>query len=347
MTRTVEFVFQVTRDGADYARLYPVQGKGPSLYLDGNKTIGRAMQGSFIDPGPDVNFLTDRIRPEVIIDGVTYPLGELLPAKVDTVITETGHHLSIQAYDQCWLLQTTMIDTMTYFDTGANYTDVIISLLSAAGIGQYMITPSSYTFSRARFDWLPGTSYLTMINDLLDEINYRHIWFDDNGFAIIAPDPDPQDGDIRHILDETQVESLLIRDGSFASDYYSSPNVFIFCCSNFEKTSITATAENNDLNSPISIPRRGRKIYSINQVDEVASQEVLQAIADQAVKRSMLRTESISVKTGILPEFGVNEVVALHINGEMSTCIERGWTMQMAPGGTMTHKMERVVANYG
>ena len=60
----------------------------------------------------------------------------------------------------------------------------------------------------------------------------------------------------------------------------------------------------------------------------------------------MLRTESVSVSTGILPGFGINEAVALNIDGEMSICIERGWTMQMKPGGTMTHKMERVAANY-
>lgn len=346
MTRTVEFIFRVVRGGSDCAELHPIQGQTPSLYLDGNKTISMALQGSFVDPGPDVDFLTDRIRPEVVIDGIAYPLGLLLPAKVETVITETGHHLSIQAYDQCWLLQTAMTEEISSFASGSKYIDAINSLLGSAGIGLALITDCSYTMTRLRQDWLTGTKYLTIINELLDEINYNHIWFDLNGYAVIAPEADPQTGQISHTIDELDVKSLLIRDASVGTDLYSTPNVFICCCSNFDQTSITATATNNDLGSPISVPRRGRKIYSVKQVKEVASQEVLQQIADLELQKSLLRTESITVRTGILPNFGINELVALNINGETSVCIERGWTMQMTPGGTMTHKMERVMANY-
>lgn len=346
MTRTVEFAFHIVRDGADYAMLHPIQNGAPSLYLDGEKNISMALRGDFVDPGPEVNFLTDRIRPEVRIDGIPYPLGILLPVKVETVITETGHHLSIQAYDQCWLLQTTMTEAISNFAINTKYVDVIDSLLDAAGVTTSLITDSSYALTRAREDWMPGTNYLTIVNKLLEEINYNHIWFNLEGVAVAAPDPDPQSVPIRHILNEDDVQTLLIRDANIGSDFYSTPNVFIYCCSNFRKTPITATAINNDMKSPVSVPRRGRKIITVRQVDDVPSQDALQAIADQAMKRSMLRTESISVSTGILPDFGINETVALNINGESSVCIERGWTMQMRPGGTMTHKMERVSANY-
>ena len=346
MTRTVEFRYRIIRDYADYSFIYPIQGGAPSLYLDGSRTISMALRGDFVDPGPEVNFLTDRIRPEVIIDGITYPLGVLLPAKVETVITETGHHLSIQAYDQGWLLQTTMTETISKFASGTKYIEVIDSLLDAAGIGMSLITDSSLTLNRLREDWMPGTNYLSIINELLDEINYRHIWFDMNGYAVIAPDPDPQSAPIRHVLDEKDVKSLLIQNASINSDFYSLPNVFVYCCSNCNHSAITATAINNDLGSPISVPRRGRKIYSVTRVNEVASQDVLQQFADRAMNQSLLRTDSITVSTGIIPDFGINEAVALNIDGEMSTCIERGWTMQLTPGGTMTHKMERVVANY-
>ena len=83
MTRSIEFVFHVTRNDADYAVLHPISGSSPTMFLDESKAIRMSMQGQFVDPGPDVNFLTDRIRPEVIIDGIAYPLGILLPAKVE------------------------------------------------------------------------------------------------------------------------------------------------------------------------------------------------------------------------------------------------------------------------
>lgn len=346
MTRSVEFIFRVIRDGADYTVLHPISGSSPTLFLDEGKTIRMSMQGQFVDPGPDVNFLTDRIRPEVVIDGISHPLGTFLPAKVETVITETGHHLSIQAYDQCWLLQTTSTETATYFASGTKYLDAIDGLLDEIGIGLTLVTDNSYSFTRAREDWLEGTSYLTIINDLLVEMNYSRIWFNLQGFAVLAPEPDPQNGIIAHTLDEDDVRSLLIPNGSINSDFYSTPNVFLYICSNFESSPITATAINNDMGSPISVPRRGRKIYSVNQVNDVPSQAVLQDIADRAMERSLLRTDTISVYTGILPEFELNDLVALKINGELSVCVERGWTMQLAPGGSMVHKMERVSANY-
>ena len=346
MTRTVEFVFNIVRDGADYTMLHPIQSGTPSLYLDGDKTISMALRGDFVDPGPEVNFLSDRIRPEVIIDGIAHPLGLFLPAKVETVITETGHHLSIQAYDQCWLLQTTMTDAITTFANNTKYMSAIDSLLDAAGVTMSMITDNSYTMTRLREDWMPGTNYLSIINGLLEEINYNHVWFNLDGFAVVAPDPDPQNAPVKHVLNEDDVQSLLIRSANVSSDFFSTPNVFVVVCSNCNKASIYATAVNNDMGSPVSVPRRGRKIYSVRQVQEVPSQAVLQQIADQDMNRSLLRTETISVSTGILPDFGINEAVALNIDGEMSICIERGWTMQMKPGGTMTHRMERVMANY-
>lgn len=346
MKRMVEFLFRIIREDADYDLLHPILGSAPTLYLDASKTIHMGMRGDFIDPGGAVNFLTDRIRPIMILDGVEYPLGLLLPAKVNTVIRETGHHLNIQAYDQGWLLQTAALDYRPYYASGTKYVTAIDNLLDAAGIGLSIITDSDLTMSRAREDWMPGTNYLTVINDLLDEMHYSHIWFDLNGTAIAAPDPEPQNTPVSHVIDETDVKSLLIKDATLDTDFYSTPNVFIYMCSNFEKSPMIAEAINNDIGSPVSVPRRGRKIYSVTRVKDVASQTALQEMADDAADRSRLRTDSITVKTGNLPNFGINETVALNINGELSVCVERGWTMQLIPGGTMTHRMERVMANY-
>ena len=342
MIRSVEFIFRITRNDADYAMLYPIEGSPPTLTLAESKTIRMAMNGVFADPGPDVDFLTDRIRPFVVINGTEYPLGVLLPAKVEKIITQTGHHLRIQAYDQSWLLQTTATESEVYFDTGTKYLTAIDSLLESVGIGLAIVTYNDYSFTRTREDWLPGTNYLTIINDLLEEMNYGKIWFNLDGMAVLAPEPDLLTGRVEHILDEDDVSSLLIPDGSISNDLYSTPNVFVYICSNFENSLLSATAINNSLGSPISVPRRKRKIYSINQVKDVPSADVLQDIADKAMNRSLIHTDTITVSTGILPGFGLNELVSRKIDGELSVCIERGWNMKMAPGGTMTHRMERL-----
>ena len=56
MTRTVDTLFRVLRDGADYERIYPVQNGGASQYLDESKTIRMGLKGTFRDPGRSVDF---------------------------------------------------------------------------------------------------------------------------------------------------------------------------------------------------------------------------------------------------------------------------------------------------
>ena len=61
----------------------------------------------------------------------------------------------------------------------------------------------------------------------------------------------------------------------------------------------------------------------------------------------MLTGETIRVSTALLPGYGVADVTAIHYGELSAVCVERGWTMQLAPGGTMTHELERVVASIG
>lgn len=347
MIRTVEILFRVVRDGADYSQLYPIAGSAPTVFLEENSQIRMALRGDFVDPGDKVNMLTDRIRPILVIDGEEHPLGLFLIASYRKVITETGHYLSIEAYDQCWLLQTSVVDDAFYFYHTRTYMYCIKDILDKTGIGLRLITDTSLSLTRDRYDWMPGTSYLAVLNDLLDEINYSHVWFDFNGTAIIAPEPDPLITPVSHILSENDIKSLLILDAQAESDYYSAPNVFVATCSNFEKKGISEVAMNNDMSSPLSVPRRGRKIYSVTRVKDVPNTTTLAAIAQKLANRSILRTEKITVKTGLLPNFGLNDIVGLEIDGESSICVERGWSMELVPGGTMTHKMERTAVNYG
>lgn len=347
MIRTVEILFRVVRDGADYSQLYPIANSTPTVYLDEKSQIRMALRGDFIDPGDTINLFTDRIRPVLCIDGEEHPLGLFLVASSRKVITATGHYLSIEAYDQCWMMQTIVVDDVFFYYHTRTYMFCIKDILDKTGIGLRLITDTSLGLTRDRYDWLPGTNYLTILNDLLDEINYAHLWFDMNGTAIIAPEPDPLSTPVKHILSENDIRSLLLLDAQAESDYYSAPNVFVAACSNFEKKGINAVAMNDDMNSPFSVTRRGRKIYSVTRVKDVPDTTTLQAIAQKMANRSILRTEKITVKTGLLPDFGLNDIVGLEIDGEMSVCVERGWTMELIPGGTMTHKMERTAVIYG
>ena len=344
MTRTVDVIFRMTRDNADLCDLYAASGSVPTLRMNADSAIHMSLSGEFMEPDPEIDWITDELKPILVIDGAEYPLGLLTVTTLDVSITETGRTLHIEAFDRGWFLRNTQTQSLLYLPANSVYTDNFNLLLTAGGITNQRITPAAFTLQTSREDWNVGTDYLKIINELADEINYYHIWFDADGFAVLEPETDPDTGIISHILDDDDVLSLMLPDVNISMDYYSSPNVFTVLMINPDKSLMTATAENDDPMSPISIQRRGRRIMKTVTVKNVGSQACLQAMADSMCSKSKLRTDRITVKTGLLPGFGLNELTALKCAGESSICIQKGWTMELVTGGTMTHNLERVVS---
>ena len=86
---------------------------------------------------------------------------------------------------------------------------------------------------------------------------------------------------------------------------------------------------------------------TVVNVDNLGSQEELQAYANRIRNESMITGETITVQTGILPGFGVNDVTALSYGDTFAVCLERAWSMDLSVGGKMTHTLEKVVVNLG
>jgi len=348
MIRTLSFRYVIVRDGADYAEIHPAQGAAPSIRMTGTAAIKTSLSGSFIDPGGSVSWLTDEIRPELIVDGVPYALGIYMPASVREMESNSERFLSIEAYDRCWRVRDMKTEDLLHFDAGTPYLTAIQQLLTACGIALVSVTPNAAAFTEAREDWSIGTDYLSIVNQLLSEINFNPLWFDADGLAILEPASVPTAANIEHTLDDTDIRSLILPSLSRDTDIYDAPNVFVCVCSNADKDSVMlARSENTNPQSPLSIARRGRRIVKVVQVDNIASQEELQAYADRIRSESMITGEKIIVKTGLFPGYGVNDVTAIRYRDLFSVCLEKAWQMDLQVGGSMTHTLEKVVINLG
>lgn len=346
--RTISFRYWLTRDGGDLGQLHPVEGSWPSIRMDDSGEIKTSFTGTFAPPDFEADWLRDEIRPELVIDGTVHPLGIFLPATVQTERDDTTQSLRVEAYDRSWLARDYKAETPPYFAAGTNYLNAVGSLLNTAGIGMISRTPTNLTLAEAREDWSPGTSFLSIANELLQEINYKELWFDSSGMARLEPYEEISASNIRHTLDETDVRSLLFPGISRETDIYTRPNVFVCVCSNPDKEAgMAATAVNTSPQSPLSVGHRGRRIVQFTQVNNIASQAELQAMADRQLTDSLISGETISVTTGLLPGFGVGEITALRMGDVFSVCRERAWTMDLEPGGTMTHTLEREVLQIG
>lgn len=358
--RNISFNYVVVRGGADYGYLMPAENSTPTIMMDGEGEIKTSLRGQFCktvfdyfgnpDPALDINWLSDLIRPEIVIDGVIHSLGVYIPTTVEEVFDASGINMlnySVEAYDRCWLLKNT-IPSQVFFEHGVKYLTAIQALLTASGVALIAATDSSATIQEDRSDWNIGTDCLTIVNQLLSEINYNPVWFDHDGAAILEPASEPLAINIEHTLDADDPDTLIIPGLRKTTDIYNAPNAFLCVCNNADKDGVmTALAENTNPQSPLSISRRGRRIMTVVNVDNIASQEELQAYANRIRNESMITGETITVQTGILPGFGVNDVTALSYGDTFAVCLESAWSMDLSVGGKMTHTLEKVVVNLG
>ena len=346
MKRTVDFRYVVTRGGADFDEIYPLDDGAPTLRMDDSADIKTSLVGEFLW-NDRVEWLSDRIRAEMIIDGSTHPLGVYLPATVEPSDDGTREYVQVEAYDQCWLVQTCRVEDRLSIAAGTNYVNAVMELLNAAGIINISATPTDQLLPEIREDWQQGDSYLEIINQLLSEINYKPLWFNASGVAMLEPESIPSIDNVRHRLLKRDVKSMILPGIVRRSDIFNKPNVFVCICDNPDKSSVmVAKSENHNMDSPLSIERRGRRIVEIFEVDNIASQTELERYAELLKGKSLFLSETAELQTALLPGYGVADVVAVSYDDFEGICIEHAWEMELMVGGAMQHTLERVVMSY-
>lgn len=344
-SRVIDFRFPIYRGGFVFSELTPIDA--PVITVSADAEIHSSLSGTFAE-NPLFNILTDEIRPQVFIDGVASNLGVFLPATMTTAESEAGKRVSITAYDKSWLLKSTKSESIFSYSAGSTYHSVIINLLSSCGITALSGIDLSYSLQTDREDWPVGTSYLTIINTLLDEINYLPVSFDSEGNPVLQPEIYPGPENVQHVLDSNNPDCLLAFSKNSTVDYFDAPNVFILQCNNPDFPSpLIAKAENNFPSSPLSTVRRGRRILSVSTVDNIASQAALNEYARLLMLDSLNVTESVTVTTGIFPGWGVGDVVALHFNKSTGIFRSTGYSMTLQAGGSMNHNLKKVEVLYG
>lgn len=361
--RTIDFSYTVLRNGAPLGFLQTPEKGVRTLRMNDRAEIKMSLAGTFSPRVVDVSgntvetdFMGDEIRPALIIDGVEHNLGVFAIAQATPAETNGIRSVQIEAFDRCWRVRDTYTETRLHIDAGQNYIDEIERLLVTAGIVVILATPTDATFPEAREDWEVGTSILTIVNQLLGEINYNQLWFTPDGSAVLEPASVPTAENIEHTMSDRPEDQLggavkidrMLPSISRVTDVYQAPNVFLCLCSNPDKSGpMKAISENTNPQSPLSISRRGRRIMTVKRVDNIASQEELQAYADRMRNESMIGGETIRVSTALQPGYGAADVVSITYGEISAICIERAFTMDLSVGGAMTHELERVVYHLG
>lgn len=341
--KSTAYRVDVLRQGVLYDQLY--FDTPPQVSCNSTAQISMTLRGTFLN-NPAVNYLTDELRPMIIQDGVASPLGVFCIGTRKVSVQSNGTHRdTIEAYDRCVRLSWAKTEKREYWPAGTRYQTVVEYYVAAAGVSRLLFAENDATLQTAREDWEVGTSYLTIVNQLLEEIGYRPIHCDSTGLMIAAPRVEPSAANIKHFFGPREASEVLLQmELTRELDLYDAPNVFLAYVENPEfSTPLYASAVNDSPTSPLSTVNRGVRIPTVVKLDNIASQEALQAYVDKLCSESRMTYEVVNIKTAPRTGHGVSDTVALVHDGASGIYEETGWTLSLNVGSTMSHTLRKAV----
>jgi hypothetical protein len=299
----------------------------------------------------DIEWLTDRIKPWIRLhlppygddDWVEWPLGVFLLSSPTRTVDAAGVvRRQVIGYDQLQVLSDDKIADRYTVAAGSVHTDEVLTLLG--GDFTYRCTAHS-SVTRVDREWPPGTSKLSMINDLLSAINYKSLFFDEDGVAVIEPyvSPSVRTEEYTYADDET---SLILPDVEQELDLFGVANSWVLVVSNPDAPALTSTYTNNNPASPTSTVRRGRTITDYREEEEAADQATLDAKVSRLALEASQVYEHVRFSTGINPLHSCNDVYRIALIGLAinSTFVETKWELPLQAGAEMTHEARRLVS---
>ena len=296
-----------------------------------------------------VNYLTNTIKPIVRLylppygpmDYVEWPQGMfMLTSPVRSASASGVVMRDVVAYDRLRVLARQRAVQRYALAAGTVVTSAVSTLI---GTLPKITTPSSATLPTAR-EWEPGTAYLTIVNDLLDAINYESLSFDEDGRALVQPYRDPQTRAEEYVYADDQ-HGLIVPDAEQELDLSDVHNQWVMVVSEPDRDPISSVYTNNDPGSITSTVRLGYTATDFRTEVEAVDQPTLDAKVRRLAFEASQVYEAIPFNTALMPIHSGNDVYRitygpLAINTKYT---EQSWSMDLEPGGIMRHRARRVV----
>ncbi len=338
---TPAFRFEIIEDDICIGHAQPIDS--PAIQCDADADVKLSLSGDFVLDIAPPNWLKVSIKPYLILDGIESPLGEYLITQADKCINKKGVLFwRIKGMDLGRIVQRSRTEERVIFFPGQRYTDIVQSALLKLGIERILTIQSDAVLINTRTDWEIGTSWIKIINSLLEEINYQSLWFDADGNARVEPQK-PMDGSIIDHEYKAGELSEIKTAAENSSDIYKAYNVFTAMVSSPEyEEPLIAMAVNDSPTSRISTVNIGRVQAPIKRLDDIASQEELQKYADNLKFRSMCSNEIFSFRTA-LNQHQVGDIIAVHHPLADGIYQETKWKMALGFDGEMMHTVQRIV----
>ena len=299
-----------------------------------------------------IDYLSDFIKPYVRLhlppfgpdDYVAYPQGLFLLSSPKRSIDRDGVVTrDVSAYDRLQALEDDKPNLRVKLSTTTEVIDAVYTQLGYLTTSGFR-PPGGPIYRTTVREWEPGTPRLTIVNDLLDMINYNSLSYDEDGRDVIRPYTLPSER-AEEFVYGVGSDGLIVPELDQEVDLFSVPNQWTRTVSEPDRPVLTSTYTNSNPASLTSTVRRGRTISDVQPETDAATQAILNAkVARLAFEGSQVY-ESIDFQTAMMPFHSGNDVYritypALGINAKY---VEQSWTLELRAGATMKHRARRVI----
>lgn len=286
----------------------------------------------------DIDYMNDRIKPVVIIDGEEYPLGVFLISSPKRDIDGNKVTRYLTCYSKLKILDNDKVVSPYYVPTGANVINQVITLL---GNESYNI-PLSDAVTNTSHEWEVGTSKLDIVNDLLDIVNYVSLIPGADGSFISYKYQEPAERlhDIEYIEGN---DSVIIDKMVEDFDFFDVPNVFVRYTNDVDiDPPIVATYPLQSGSETVTIDGRAPNV-SAEAVTDVSDQATLYAKCKKAAYSARSVYSHLEFSTAINPSHGYLNCIWVKVGDIDYKYIETSWSFNLKCGELMKHTARRVV----
>lgn len=311
------------------------------IYFDGTRMFDGTW--SFWDSIYDTteysfDMFSDRLRPVLIVDGQEFSLGTFMIIAAPKTLSETGSYYSIEAYDETMLLKQAALTDRAYYAEGTGYMSIISGLLTECGFGNIIADSSTATLQTDR-EFEIGETYIDIINELLEEMNYYPVYAGSDGYIYLKAKTEKI---VPEFIYRDKNNFKLISTISENTDIYEKPNVLVGVISNPKLDPITYTKTNSDPTSTVSTVRRGYKVVKVYRMGNMASEADLRNFIDAEMLNAMQTTETIEFTTLAEPSHEYRSAVQIGTDLINGLFIETGWQIDLTVNSArMRHTAER------
>ncbi len=295
----------------------------------------------------DIDYLNDKIQPFMMIKNgekwLKWSLGIFMlnsPTRNDSkgvVIRD------IKAYDMSQILVQDKVTNRYPIKKNTNYITAISDVLLSAGVTKVKLTNTSKTLQTDR-EFPIGTTKLSIINSLLEEINYTSVTVDEVGYFVSNPYISPSDRLVDYEY-KTDATSIIFNGLTETLDLFNVPNQFVAVLSNPEQEVLKSIYINDNPKSVTSIASRERVITDYRKVNNIADQQELDTYIKMIAENASNVYGYAEFETAIMPHHGCLNCIQLDYTSMdiKDKYIETNWSMQLKEGARMKHKVRRVV----